>query len=44
MDTYGHLFPNGDDGQQLAAAEVALLSLDATQTRHEVKYFNSLTG
>ena len=25
MDTYGHLFPRGDDGTELAAAEKALL-------------------
>jgi len=26
MDVYGHLFPRGDDGEELAAAEAALLS------------------
>jgi integrase len=26
MDTYGHLFPSGDDGAELAAAEKALLA------------------
>ena len=26
MDTYGHLFPRGDDGAELAAAERALLA------------------
>ncbi|MEK1855411.1 MAG: hypothetical protein AAAC48_26990, partial [Phyllobacterium sp.] len=26
MDTYGHLFPRNDDGEELAAAEQALLS------------------
>ena len=26
MDTYGHLFPRGDDGAELAAAESALLA------------------
>ena len=25
MDVYGHLFPRGDDGAELAAAETALL-------------------
>jgi integrase len=25
LDTYGHLFPRGDDGAELAAAERALL-------------------
>ena len=25
MDVYGHLFPSGDDGAELAAAEKALL-------------------
>jgi integrase len=25
MDTYGHLFPSGDDGQELAAAELRLI-------------------
>jgi integrase len=25
-DTYGHLFPRGDDGSELAAAEKALLA------------------
>jgi hypothetical protein len=25
-DTYGHLFPRGDDGAELAAAEKALLA------------------
>lgn len=24
-DTYGHLFPNGDDGSELATAELAFL-------------------
>jgi integrase len=27
MDTYGHLFPRGDDGAELAAAEAALLGV-----------------
>ena len=26
MDTYGHLFPNTDDGSELAEAEKALLA------------------
>jgi integrase len=26
LDTYGHLFPRGDDGSELAAAEAALLA------------------
>jgi integrase len=26
MDVYGHLFPRGDDGAELAAAERALLA------------------
>ena len=26
LDTYGHLFPRGDDGAELAAAEKALLA------------------
>jgi len=26
MDTYGHLFPRGDDGTELAAAGRALLA------------------
>ena len=26
MDTYGHLFPRGDDGSELAAAERAFLT------------------
>lgn len=30
MDTYGHLFPRGDDGEEMAAAERALLGLNAT--------------
>lgn len=30
MDTYGHLFPDGDDGDDLAAAECALTGLHAT--------------
>jgi integrase len=25
LDTYGHLFPRGDDGAELAAAERALM-------------------
>jgi integrase len=29
-DTYGHLFPDGDDGDELAAAERALIGLHAT--------------
>jgi integrase len=28
MDTYGHLFPRGDDGRELAAAEAALLAVN----------------
>jgi hypothetical protein len=27
LDTYGHLFPRGDDGAELAEAERALLGL-----------------
>jgi integrase len=30
LDTYGHLFPRGDDGGELAEAERALLGPDAT--------------
>jgi integrase len=30
MDTYGHLFPRGDDGAELAAAERALFGVSAT--------------
>jgi len=30
LDTYGHLFPRGDDTAVLAAAERELLGLDAT--------------
>lgn len=30
LDTYGHLFPNNDDGKELAAAEIALLGVHAT--------------
>jgi integrase len=26
MDTYGHLFPSADDGQELAAAELRLIA------------------
>ena len=26
MDVYGHLFPSGDDGSELAVAERALLA------------------
>ena len=26
LDVYGHLFPSGDDGAKLAAAEAALLA------------------
>jgi hypothetical protein len=28
-DTYGHLFPRGDDGSELAAAEKAFLAANA---------------
>jgi integrase len=28
LDTYGHLFPRGDDAKELAAAEAALLNLN----------------
>ncbi len=35
MDVYGHLFPRGDDADELAAAELSLLG--ATQMRHELK-------
>ena len=34
MDVYGHLFPRGEDFEELAAAEKSLLG-DATQTRHK---------
>jgi integrase len=30
MDTYGHLFPRGDDGAELAAAEKAFLGSSVT--------------
>lgn len=30
MDTYGHLFPRGDDSDELAAAENALFAVNAT--------------
>jgi len=30
FDTYGHLFPSADEGAELAAAERALFSIDAT--------------
>jgi len=30
MDTYGHLFPRGDDADELAAAENALFAVNAT--------------
>jgi len=33
-DTYGHLFRSTNDQEALAAAEKALLELDATQTQH----------
>ena len=44
-DTYGHLFPRGDDAAELDAAELALLGVsdeatsvvDATQIRHAVR-------
>ena len=32
LDIYGHLFPGGDDSEELAAAERSLLGLNATQT------------
>jgi integrase len=34
MDTYGHLFPRGDDTEELTAAEEGIMALSATQTRH----------
>ena len=30
FDTYGHLFPSADEGAELAAAEQALFSINAT--------------
>jgi integrase len=30
MDVYGHLFPSTDDSEALAAAEQALLAVNAT--------------
>jgi integrase len=30
MDTYGHLFPRGDDSEELARAENALFAISAT--------------
>jgi hypothetical protein len=33
-DRYGHLFPRGDEGSELAVAEQALLGLNATRPRH----------
>ena len=34
MDTYGHLFPRGDDMEELSAVEEGIMALSATQTRH----------
>lgn len=34
MDVYGHLFPRGDDTEEMAAGERALLGVNATQTQH----------
>jgi len=32
MDTYGHLFPSGDDAAELAAAERALMARSTKAT------------
>ena len=40
FDTYGHLFPNADEGEEMAAAERALFAIPATQTQHEAKKAN----
>ena len=31
FDRYGHLFPRGDDGAEIDAAELALISRNATR-------------
>jgi len=33
-DVYGHLFPRGDDGSELEAAEKSLIGLNATGLQH----------
>ena len=37
FDTYGHLFPSADEGEEMAAAERALFAIPATQTQHAAK-------
>jgi hypothetical protein len=32
LDVYGHLFPRGDDGEQIDAAEMALLRRGSINT------------
>lgn len=34
LNVYGHLFPRGDDGSELAAAEAALFGVTGTQAAH----------
>ena len=41
-DTYGHLFPRGDDGAELAAAEKAFLARLGGPCVEEWDEFNSL--
>ena len=44
MDTYGHLFPRGDDAAELATAEAALLEVNATQTQHAGRFTRHNNG
>jgi integrase len=37
FDTYGHLFPSADEGEEMAAAERALFAVPATQAQHAAK-------
>ncbi|MFT4185169.1 MAG: tyrosine-type recombinase/integrase, partial [Rhizobium sp.] len=37
FDTYGHLFPSADEGEEMAAAERALFAIPATPMQHETK-------
>jgi integrase len=37
MDTYGHLFPRGNDDEELATGEDALMGFVATQTQHKLR-------
>jgi hypothetical protein len=42
LDVYGHLFPRGDNGSELAAAEKSLFRVNATRLQQKsIKSFDN---